>query len=471
MPKPTATEPGQAYPWYVVVVLTFAFAVAFIDRQILSLLVEPIQRDLAISDTQLSLLAGFAFAVFYSVLGVPIAWLADRYSRRAIISIGVFLWSLMTAACGLARTFTGLFIFRVGVGVGEAALSPAAYSIIADYFPPQKLAKAIAVYAMGLYLGAGLAMIAGSVAVRLVSGVGTVELPLVGELFPWQLTFLIVALPGLLVLIGMATVREPKRRPPVAVAADGSTGAPLAFFRDHRRFLAAHFAGFGLLGTVVTAFMVWTPEFLRRNHGFEIADAGLIYGIILMCFGLAGPYAGGWLATHLARKGRRDAELRVAVLGGLAMAPLTLAAALAPGPISAVLLLAAATFALSFPQAMPPTLLQLLAPGHLRARVTAIFMLVSVLSAYTIGPTLVALLNDQLFQDKAALPYSLAIVGAVLSPLGAACLCFGMKPYRAALTPPSKGAGQTVPKRPQPKQQAGGANGHGDRGDDAHGVA
>ncbi|MDE0270748.1 MAG: MFS transporter [Gammaproteobacteria bacterium] len=435
MPKTTATESGQAYPWYVVVVLTFAFTVAFIDRQILSLLVEPIQRDLGITDTQISLLAGFAFAVFYSVLGVPIAWLADRYSRRAIISIGVFLWSLMTAACGLARTFAGLFIFRVGVGVGEAALSPAAYSIIADYFPPQKLAKAIAVYAMGLYLGAGLAMIAGSVAVRLVSGVGVVELPLVGELFPWQLTFLIVALPGVLVLLGMATVREPQRRVSTAVEAGGSSRELLAFFRTHRRFLLAHFAGFGLLGTVVTAFMVWTPEFLRRNHGFEIADAGLIYGIILMCFGLAGPYAGGWLATHLARKGRRDAELRASVLGGLAITPLTLVAPLAPGPVSAVLLLAVVTFALSFPQALPPTMLQLVAPSHLRARVTAIFMLVSVLSAYSIGPILVALLNDQVFQDKAALPYSLAIVGAVLSPLGTACLYFGLKPYRAALAP------------------------------------
>ena len=471
MSKPATTDSGQAYSWYVVLVLTFAYTVAFIDRQILSLLVEPIQRDLAISDTQLSLLAGFAFAVFYSVLGVPIAWLADRYSRRAIISIGVFLWSLMTAACGLARTFTGLFIFRVGVGVGEAALSPAAYSIIADYFPPHRLAKAIAVYAMGLYLGAGLAMIAGSAAVRLVSGVGVVELPLVGQMSPWQLTFLIVALPGVLVLAGMATVREPKRRQPVVVGAADSPRELVAFFRAHWRFFLAHFAGFGLLGTVVTAFMVWTPEFLRRNHGFEIADAGLIYGIILMCFGLAGPYAGGWLATHLARKGRRDAELRVAALGGLAMAPLTILAALAPGPVSAVLLLAAATFALSFPQAMPPTMLQLMAPSHLRARVTAIFMLVSVLSAYSVGPTLVALLNDQLFQDKAALPYSLAIVGAVLSPLGVACLCFAMKPYRAALAPPGEGSGQAVPEEPPPERQADGAYGQGNRSGDAQGLA
>ena len=432
---------GGFYPWYVVAVLTFAFTVAFIDRQILSLLVQPIRRDLGISDTQISLLAGFAFAVFYSFLGVPIARLADRRSRRAIISVGVFLWSLMTAACGLAKSFAGLFVARVGVGVGEATLSPAAYSMIADYFPPQKLARAIAVYAMGLYLGAGLAMIAGSAVVRLVSDAGPMTLPLVGTLFPWQLTFFAVALPGILVLAGMATVREPERRDHLADPASParspeppSKPVPLAevvaFFRRNLRFVAAHFAGFGLLGTVITAYMVWTPEFLRRSYGLDIADAGLIYGLILLVFGASGPYAGGWLSTWLVAKGFRDGEMRTAVIGGWAMTPLAVLTPLAPGPLSAIVLLAAATFALSFPQAFPPTLLQLMAPNRLRAQVTAIFMLVSVLVAYTIGPALVALLNDYVFRDDAALRYSLALVSAVLTPAGAVCLMFGMKPFR-----------------------------------------
>ncbi len=433
-----------AYAWYVVGVLTFAYMVAFIDRQILSLLVQPIRHDLGISDTQISLLAGFAFAIFYSILGVPIARLADRRSRRAIISIGVFLWSLMTAACGLAKSFTGLFVARVGVGVGEAALSPAAYSIMADYFPPQRLARAIAVYAMGLYAGAGLAMIAGSAVVRLVSEAGPMDLPLIGTVFPWQLTFFVVALPGLLVLLGMATVREPKRR---EFLADGSSREATAraatlseivgFFRRNLRFILAHFAGFGLLGTVITAFMVWTPELLRRSHGMNIADAGLAYGILLLVFGTAGPYAGGWTASWLANKGYKDAEMRAALIGGAAMAPLAVLAPLAPGPVSAIALLAVATFALSFPQALPPTMLQLVAPNNLRAQATAIFMLVSVLTAYTVGPVLVALMNDYVFRDDAALGHSLAIVSAALTPIGTLCLWYGMKPYRERAAAPS----------------------------------
>ena len=437
-----------AYSWYVVGVLTFAYTVAFIDRQILSLLVQPIRSDLGISDTQISLLAGFAFAIFYSVLGVPIARLADRRSRRAIISIGVFLWSLMTAACGLAKSFTSLFLARVGVGVGEAALSPAAYSIMADYFPPQRLARAIAVYAMGLYMGAGLAMIAGSAVVRLVSEAGPMDLPVVGTVFPWQLTFFVVALPGLLVLVGMATVREPKRRDFLADGSSREAAARAAtfnemvgFFRRNLRFIFAHFAGFGLLGTVITAFMVWTPELLRRSHGMDIADAGLAYGILLLVFGTAGPYAGGWTASWLADKGFKDAEMRAALIGGVAMAPLAVLAPLAPGVGSAIALLAAATFALSFPQALPPTMLQLVAPNNLRAQVTAIFMLISVLTAYTVGPILVALMNDYVFRDDAALGHSLAIVSAALTPIGILCLWYGMKPFRERAATPSTADG------------------------------
>ena len=461
--QPSPRQRGDLYPWYVVVVLTFAFTVAFIDRQILSLLVQPIRRDLGISDTQISLLAGFAFAVFYSILGVPIARLADRRSRRAIISVGVFLWSLMTAACGLAKSFAGLFAARVGVGVGEATLSPAAYSMIADYFPPHKLARAIAVYAMGLYLGAGLAMIAGSVVVRVVSDAGPVTVPFIGTLFPWQLTFFAVALPGILVLAGMATVREPERHdhlvePPSPVRSEEATQpmAPVkavpvaevvAFFRRNLRFIAAHFAGFGLLGTVITAYMVWTPEFLRRSYGLDIADAGLIYGLILLVFGATGPYAGGWVATWLVAKGHRDGEMRTAVIGGLVMTPLAVLTPLAPGPLAAIALLAATSFALSFPQAFPPTLLQLMAPNRLRAQVTAIFMLVSVLTAYTIGPALVAILNDYVFRDDAALRYSLALVSAVLTPAGAACLMLGMKPFRERPGAATPGSGPSSPGR------------------------
>ena len=177
--------PNPVYSWYVVGVLMLAYTNAYIDRQILSLLIEPIRADLEISDTQVSLLAGIAFTLFYTLLGVPIARLADQKNRKAIIAAGISVWSAMTAACWLAGNFWHLFLARIGVGVGEATLSPAAFSIIADYFPKHQLARAFSVYSMGVYFGAGLAMIIGGMVIRMVIDAGATTLPLIGEIKPW----------------------------------------------------------------------------------------------------------------------------------------------------------------------------------------------------------------------------------------------------------------------------------------------
>ena len=427
---------GGPYAWYVVSVLMLAYTVAFIDRQILSLLVQPIKRDLGVTDTQIGLLAGFAFAIFYSVLGVPIARLADRTNRKTLISVGVVLWSVMTAACGLTKSYWQLFLMRIGVGVGEATLSPAAYSIMADYFPPQKLARAIGVYVMGLYVGAGIALLAGSAVVSIVSGGGAVELPIVGTLFPWQIVFFVVAIPGLVVLAFMTTVKEPPRR---EFGADGSSKATMArsvplrdlvdFFKRNNRLIVGHFGGFLALGTVISAYLVWVPEFLRRTYDFSIPEAGVIFGLCLLVCGSAGPYAGGWFAEYLSERGYRDAEMRAAIIGGSSMIPLTILAPLAPDRISAIVLLALTTFFLSSPQGLAPTIIQLIAPNRMRAQITAIFMFIGVLIGFSVGPAFVAMVTDYVFNDDAAIRYSLSIVSAILTPIGVGFLIYGLKPY------------------------------------------
>ena len=427
-------DSGGTYAWYVVAVLMFAYMVSFVDRQILSLLVQPIKRDLGVTDTEIGLLAGFAFAIFYSVLGVPIARLADRTNRKMLISVGVVLWSLMTAACGLTKSFWQLFLTRVGVGVGEATLSPAAYSMMADYFPPKKLARAIGVYAMGLYIGAGIALLTGSAVVALVAGAEPITYPLVGTIYPWQLTFFVVALPGLLVLALLATVKEPPRREVVSTSKPTiNESVPVAeivrYLRSNRRMVLAHLMGFLALGTVVSAYLIWTPEFLRRTYAFTVPEAGATFGMCLLVFGGAGPYFGGWFAEHLDRKGYRDAEMRASMLLGLAMIPFVVLTPLAPGKTSAVILLAVATFLLSSPQGLAPTIIQLVAPNRMRAQITALFMLIAVLVGFSAGPYLVAFFTDTVFSDESSIRYSLAIVSGLLTPTGVACLYFGMKPF------------------------------------------
>ena len=431
---------GGAYAWYVVGVLMFAYIVAIVDRQILSLLVEPIKRDLGVTDTQVGWLAGFAFVLFYSILGVPIARLADRKNRKAIISIGIVIWSLMTAACGLAKSYAQLFAMRVGVGVGEATLSPAAYSIMADYFPPRKLARAIGVYAMGLYAGSGLALLAGSAVVAMLSGPGMLDLPVIGEMRRWQMTFIVVAIPGFVVLALMMTVREPPRR---QFAYDGShrevepEAVPFSeireFFRRNRRLITAHFGGFLMIGTVISAFLIWVPELLRRTYDYTIAEAGAIYGLALLLFGTAGPYFGGWFAEWLANRGHRDAEMRAAAICGAIMVPISILAPLAPGRVSGLVMLALLSFILASAQGLPPTIMQLIAPNRMRAQLTALFMLVAVLAGFSLGPAFTAMITDYVFGYEEALPYSLAIVSAVLTPIGVALLAYGLKPYRERL--------------------------------------
>jgi len=263
----------------VVGLLMVAYTSSFIDRQIMSLLVDPIRADLGISDTQFSLLAGLAFSIFYSVMGLPLGWVADRMSRRMLIIVGMIAWSVMTALCGLATSFLALFIARMGVGIGEAALSPAAYSLISDHFPPERRARAISAYAMGPYLGSGLALIIGGQVIEAASGLGAVTLPLVGELAPWQLVFLAVGLPGIPIALLFLLVREPVRR---GLAPQGSDTELLPFIKARRTLFLLLFLGFSVFGIAGISYLVWIPAVFIRVHGWTAGDIGVAYGLILL---------------------------------------------------------------------------------------------------------------------------------------------------------------------------------------------
>jgi hypothetical protein len=222
----------------------------------------------------------------------------------------VFIWSIMATLCGLAKNFTQLFLARIGVGVGEAALSPAAFSLMADYFPPRKVALAISVYSMGLYFGAGLALMIGGTVVAAVSNAPTHELPIIGTVFPWQLTFFVVAALGLPILLLMFLIREPVRRGAAhatAATAARPSGWPAlrAFMRANRRTLTCHISAFTLFGIGINCYLFWAPTLMMRTHGWTAPQAGFTIGAMLFGLGTAGVYSGGWLADRLAGRGRR----------------------------------------------------------------------------------------------------------------------------------------------------------------------
>lgn len=425
-----------AAAWYSIVVLTAAYTFSFIDRSILSLLVGPIRNDLQISDTQISLLHGLAFAVFYTLMGVPIARLADSRNRRNIIAVGVFLWSFMTALCGLTRTFWQLFLARVGVGIGEAALSPAAYSMIADAFPRDKLGMALGIYSTGVFLGTGLAFMIGGGVIDAVSTAGAVELPLLGSVRPWQLTFLVVGLPGLIVAALVMTLREPKRKS--LLKRGESSAAPLSvvgqFLKTRAPALLAHFCGFSMLALLFNSIMFWTPEFFVRAFGMTRGDVGLSLGLVVAVFGSAGIVCGGLFMDHLSGRGHSDAPLRAGLTGAILLTPFAILAPLVPNPTLSLILFCPLIFFASFPFGPAPAALQIMAPNELRAQISALFLFVINLAGIGFGATATALITDFVFQDDMMLPYSLSLLGALSGTAACIILRAGLKPFRRSVT-------------------------------------
>lgn len=439
--KAPVAEPPKTglYAWYVVMVLMLAQMFSFIDRMIMGLLVGPIRTSFDISDTQFSVLAGLAFAIFYSVMGLPLARIADRKSRRVLIAVGISVWSIMTALCGLAQGFWSLFAARVGVGVGEAALGPAAYSMITDYFPRKSLARALSVYTVGVTIGSGLAYIIGGKIVQYAMELGTITLPVLGITEGWQITFFAVGIPGLLIAALMMTVREPARRGQMQVT-DPASSAPaipvrevLAFILARKGAFLTHIIGVSIYIMAVFSLNIWGPEYLIRTFGFARADAGLSFGIIMIVMGTSGLLCGGLLADRWLSHGTFDAYSRVIIISMLCMLPFAALLGFASSVTLGIICLSGAIFFSAFQGGVSGGVIQLMVPNEMRGQAVALYFLVANLIGLGFGPTFVAAMTDYIFKDDAALNKSLALTSVVLIPLAAAIMMSGLGKVREAV--------------------------------------
>ena len=429
----TTRDHSPAYAWYVVGLLTLAYVCSFIDRQIITLLVGPIKQDLGLTDTQMSYLLGLSFALFYTVFGFLIAIAADRLNRRNIIAAGIFIWTLMTAACGLAKGYGQLFLARMGVGFGEGALSPAALSMISDYFPREKLGRAIAVYSTGIAIGSGIALLVGGSVIQAVSALDTVTLPLVGELRPWQAAFIIVALPGIPIGLLVLTIREPARQGRLQEAAPRWSLRPaMRQLRGHWRTYAGIILGMSVLTVMAYGIIGWIPEHFRRSYGWTIGQVSLWYGLVLIVFGPLGALAGGWLADRLQRR-HGDGYLRAILVGLAILGPGYVLFALMPDPWLSLLWLVPATLGGGVPTSIAGAALMQVTPNEMRATISALYYFVISIVGLGLGPTSVALLTDYWFADEDALRYSIAVV-AVIAAVAAVMLMGWARPHFARST-------------------------------------
>ncbi|MDG2305542.1 MAG: MFS transporter [Candidatus Binatia bacterium] len=392
---PTTSSAGRR----VLLILWIVYVFNFVDRNILSILLEPIKQELGVSDTAMGFLTGFAFAVFYTVAGIPIARLADRRSRRVVMSIGVAFWSLATAASGFVQSFSQLALARIAVGVGEASATPAAHSLISDYFPPEQRTRAIAIYNTGAN---------GGILVGLVLG-GWLQ-----QTFGWRVAFLVVGLPGLLVaLLVAAFITEPPRG--LSEGRDAAEEAPslgesLRLLGGLRTYIHIAIAA-GLYAMPNYGTIAWMPTFLIRVFGVGYAEIGLTLGMVLGFVGAAGTYLAGTLCDRLLR---RDVRWLVWIpaIGSAVSVPFIAVTLLAPSFAFGMPFYAASVFFGASFAAPTYALVQALAPLRMRATASAVLLFALNLIGLGLGPTVVGILNDALaprFGDE-AIRYSLLFV-------------------------------------------------------------
>jgi MFS family permease len=425
-----ASYPPAGQAWYCVVVLALAVMINFLDRGILTLLVEPIKRDLRLTDVQMSLIMGFAFTFFYAVLGLPVARLIDRKSRKLIMSVGITIWSAMTMLCGLATNFWHLFLARMGLGVGETTSGPSAYSLLSDYFPPHKLPRAISVMQVGFVLGTGLSMILGAWVIDFVSANPDFSLPIVGRLRGWQMVLMLVSLPGLVVAALMATVREPPRR--------GGKTEPTPV-TEVFRLIARHkwvylpiFVGMGLRSSQMFGTQNWLPAFYQRTYGWEPSQIGYVAGISVFIAMPLGLLLGNILAERYWKRHIHDGNIRVVVISTLFSVPFGIAGPLMPDPWLAVACLLVANMTSIMAAAPENAAIQSVTPNHMRGQITFLFLFIMNVVGMGLGPLIVAGFSQYVFGEQ-NIRYALAFTGLIMGAPAILVFWLGMKPYGHAM--------------------------------------
>ena len=426
----------NARSWYVLIMLTVSYSLAYIDRQLLNLLVDPIKRSLLISDTQLSLVQGLAFISAYLLAAPLFGRLVDTSNRRNVLLAGICLWSVFTALCGRADTYFELFAARFGVGASEACVLPVGWSIISDIFSTRRTPRAMSIFMLGPLLGGGFSLLAGGAVIMFAKHV-RVQVPLLANLDVWQMAFVLIGAPGiLLALLLLLTVREPRRSQSLVAVEDDrkfTTREAADFLWQRRGFYTRVYLALGTLGMVVLGIPSWLPSFLIRFHGVAPAAVGFRFGVIVVTLGAAGVLIGPWVARLLEKRGYEDATLRTAAFSLLATLVASAAIPFAPGADGALTAAAAAIFFSSLPTGVMAASMQRGTPSRMRGVVAALYTFSGQLIGFGLGPTSIALVTDKFFHDPKMVGYSIGIVCPIAAAMTAYLLFSSLRHYRRIL--------------------------------------
>jgi len=429
-PAPAVSARAGIYGWYVALLLAVAHLISFVDRFLMSLVMEPLKLDLGVSDTQLGLLQGTGFVILYTVAAVPLGRMADSVNRRNLIVAGIVLWSIATALCGLADSFGTLFLARIGVGFGEAALVPAAMSLLAAYIPRRQLGRAVSLFTTGASLGKSTALIGGGALLALLVAAGGLTIPGLGRLEPWQGVFVLMALPGLLLAALFFTVREPPR--PVSTVAKPGIGVAARYVASQRRAYITHSGAAALVVLSVQSLAAWSPTFYVRFFEMTPSEAGIAVGSVILIAGPLGHLTGGWLTDHFQSRGAPSPAAPVMMLGLAAAIPCVLLFGTTRDLSLSLIAFGALNFVITM--AAPASLagVQMLTPDRLRGVVTSMFLALTTFVGIGLGPPLIGFLSDHLFASPAALDRSLMLVLTVVAIAGIALAFPSRRPFARA---------------------------------------
>ena len=434
VPVTEASWPRPAYAWYVVVLLMLGYALGVVDRIVIGLLVKPIKADLHLSDTEIGIIQGLAFAVFYSLFTLPLGFLIDRVKRVPVIWSGLAVWSMATVAGGFSKSFWGLFGSRVVMGAGEATTTPGSASLIADLFPPAQRPRAYGVFAMGGSVGIGIAYMLGGVAIGLADAVKALAPALLGGFAEWQVVLFVVGAPGLLLALLIATtVSEPLRRGQ-RVAPGKISLVPLwRELRTNRVALLAVMLGTIMNVMIVNAQLAWFPTLFVRVHEWEPARIALALSVVGVPFGIISAITAGWVLSVLAKRGRTDGPILVMGLQCLAWVIFGTAKCFAPTPEIALVLHVGTSLFATWAVTAALTALNEITPNQLRGQVVAIYTLLTGLVGIAVGSGAVGLLSDHVFNYPKGIAPSLALVCFSGGMIGIAILIYGRRNYQQAV--------------------------------------
>ena len=425
--------PSRKTSYSAVVVMTLAQVFAFIDRQIPAMLVEPIKQDFNLNDSQIALLGGAAFSIFYAIMALPIGYAVDRYKRVNVLGTGIFVWSLMTTLAGLANSFGRLFGARIGVAVGEAVMAPVSVSLVSDYFPQNRQGKPMGIITAGVYIGIGATLIGGGYIIDYLTDIGGITIPGIGYFKPWQATFLVVGIPGILISFAAFMLHEPRRLGLVQTSEKDSKSINIfSHLIKNKSTLIPMFAGLIFMALIFYSFTFWAPSMMVRTYGLSLTEVGFSLGIITIISSILGTISSGAVVDYLRSKGITDAPIRTAMFACIFAMPAICLAPLVENVVAAWILIGVYLFFISSFAPIGLLAVSGVSSNEVKGQMAAVHAFLMMAFGLSLGPQITAFFTDFILQDESKLGLAVSLTGGLVLPIAAVCFWMSLKRYRKA---------------------------------------